>query len=112
MTSETSAIPQSVRSQVDIRDKGICRFCGKFLGFNRRAIHHIRFGGDAQGMGGRRDHALDNLLTVCWLPGDNDCHGILHKDKPRWMELALEVAIRSGITVLQLERWQKRALKK
>jgi hypothetical protein len=103
--AETRAIPEVMRKQVDERDGGYCRVCGKFLG-PRRAIHHIRYGGDAQGMGGRRDHTLENLLSVCWLPGDNGCHLLLHSDKARWMDIALETAVQPGVTVRQLARWR------
>lgn len=101
---ETAAIPKAVRQAVDDRDGGFCRVCGKHLG-ERRAIHHIRFGGDAQGMGGRRDHAVTNLLSVCWLPGDNGCHELLHRDKARWMDIALWTAVHPGTTVFQAARW-------
>lgn len=102
---ETLAIPASVRAEVDERDGGLCRFCGQFVG-PQRALHHIAYGGDFQGMGGRRLHRPDNLLTVGWL-FDHDCHSILHGNKNRWMELALQAAVTPGVTVLQLERWRR-----
>lgn len=106
--SETVAIPQSVRQAVDERDRGVCRFCGKFLG-PRRAIHHIDYGGDTQGMGGRRNHEVSNLISLCWLPGDGDCHQRAHSDKAYWLPILTEVAIRAGnVTALQLSRWNQK----
>lgn len=105
---ETVAIPQRLRDAVDERDGGFCRLCGKFLG-TRRAIHHIFYGGDAQGMGGRRDHRLENLVSLCWLPGDSDCHQRAHSRKSYWQPLLAAVVTRNDhITALQLGRWQRR----
>jgi 5-methylcytosine-specific restriction endonuclease McrA len=102
---ETKAIPEALRRAVDDRDGGFCRMCGKYVG-ERRAIHHIFYGGDAQGMGGRRLHTLDNLISLCWLPFDNDCHQKAHSKKHIWQPLLAEVVIRSGnATALQLARW-------
>ena len=105
---ETLAIPQLMRDAVDDRDGGFCRMCGKYLG-GRRAIHHIFFGGDLQGMGGRRKHELDNLVSLCWLPYDNDCHQRAHSRKDYWQPL-LHAAITSPIksTAIQLARWNAR----
>jgi hypothetical protein len=81
--------------------------CGKFLG-ERRAIHHIHFGGDLQGMGGRRKHELDNLVSLCWLPGDMDCHQRAHSVKHYWQPILAAVVTRTDhITALQLARWKK-----
>jgi 5-methylcytosine-specific restriction endonuclease McrA len=104
---ETLAIPQKLRVAVDARDRGFCRMCGKFLG-ERRAIHHIAYGGDEQGMGGRRHHELDNLVSLCWLPYDNDCHQRAHGNKTRWMPLLQLVVKTEGVTCLQLARWKRR----
>lgn len=104
---ESLAIPASVRAIVDQRDGTHCRVCGKFLG-ERRALHHVIYGGDARGMGGRRVHDPAEIVTVCWLPGDGDCHQLVHSRKRLWQPLLLEVAKRSGITALQLRRWQLR----
>lgn len=98
-------IPLAARKAVDERDQKFCRVCGKYLG-DRRAIHHIRFG---FGTGARRVHELDNMLTVCWLPGDNGCHERLHSDKQKWMPFAIQAATTTGVTVLQLERWSRSA---
>lgn len=104
---ESLAIPTSVRAIVDARDAQTCRVCGKYLG-DRRALHHIIYGGDERGMGGRRVHDPAEIVTVCWLPGDGDCHQLVHGSKKTWQPLLLEVARRSGITALQLRRWQRR----
>lgn len=102
---ESLSIPASVRAQVDARDLKHCRVCGRFLG-DRRAMHHVIYGGDARGMGGRRVHHLSEIVTICWLPGDGDCHGLVHADKHRWQAVLLEVARRPGVTALQVQRWQ------
>ena len=95
-----------MRAEVDERDQGMCRFCGRFVG-EARALHHIVYGGSTVGMGGRRHHAVTNLLTVGWL-FDHDCHSILHGNKRLWTPLALEAALHPGLTVLQLYRWGER----
>lgn len=105
---ETLAIPQKLRDAVDARDAGFCRLCGRFLG-ERRSIHHIYFGGDLQGMGGRRKHELDNLVSLCWLPYDNDCHQRAHSRKAYWQEyLSAVLAQPLKTTALQLARWDAR----
>lgn len=109
--TETLDIPQHLRDAVDARDSGFCRMCGKFLG-ERRAIHHIFYGGDLQGMGGRRHHALDNLVSLCWLPGDMGCHNRAHSRKTHWQPLLAAVVTRpDNITALQLSRWEQRKKK-
>jgi 5-methylcytosine-specific restriction endonuclease McrA len=105
--TETVEIPQALRAAVDARDRGFCRMCGKHLG-ERRCVHHIDYGGDAQGMGGRRRHDLSNLVSLCWLPFDNGCHARAHSNKPLWQPL-LQLVIRTdGVTATQLARWRKR----
>lgn len=103
---ETLSIPSSVRLEVDDRDQGYCRFCGQFAG-ERRALHHINFGGDRTGMGGRRHHHVDNIMTVGWL-FEHDCHSIIHGNKRLWLPLTQEVVHHGGLTVLQLMRWKRR----
>ena len=105
---ETVEIPKAMREAVDERDGGFCRMCGKFLG-DRRAIHHIHFGGDLQGMGGRRNHTLDNLVSLCWLPGDMGCHERAHANKGYWQPLLAHVVTEhSKVTAFQLARWERR----
>ena len=106
-TEESLSIPLSVRQAVDLRDARHCRVCGKYLG-DRRALHHVIYGGDARGMGGRRQHNLAEIVTVCWLPGDGDCHQLVHSAKLVWQPLLLQAAQRPGVTAMQLKRWQRR----
>lgn len=105
---ETLAIPQRLRDEVDHRDAGFCRMCGKFLGL-RRAIHHIWFGGDLQGMGGRRKHDINNLVSLCYLPGDNNCHQRAHSRKSHWQDLLTRTITQpTRVTAIQLQRWDAR----
>lgn len=102
---ETLAIPESLRMEVFDRDQGVCRFCGQ--ADEQLAIHHARFGGDLVGTGGRRQHYLENLISVGWL-FKHDCHSIIHARKLHWMPYVLEAIVTPGVTVLQLERWARR----
>jgi hypothetical protein len=108
---ESLAIPTAVRAAVDERDQLTCRVCGKWLG-DRRALHHIVYGGDERGMGGRRVHNVEEIVTVCWLPGDPEnglqpCHERVHSDKHMWQPLLLMAARRRGVTAIQLRRWAR-----
>lgn len=103
---ETLAIPNAVRALVDERDQQHCRVCGKYLA-DQRALHHIRYGGDRQGMGGRREHGLDNLITVCWMWAGN-CHDLVHSAKGVWLPLLEQTITVPGVTAMQLRRWQQR----
>lgn len=109
--SETLAIPTTLRAQVDERDQLHCRVCGRHLG-DARALHHILYGGSRQGMGGRREHSLDNLITVCWMygptPGQPACHDLVHADKTLWQPLLIQAIANPGITARQLRRWAGR----
>jgi len=102
-TRETLAIPDAVRRIVDDRDGMHCRVCGKYLG-DERALHHIIYGGDRRGFGGRRVHDPDEIVTVCWMWGGN-CHDRVHGDKSTWQPLLLQVVQRRGVTAMQLKRW-------
>lgn len=101
---ESLSIPPAIRAAVDTRDGMSCRVCGRYLG-ERRALHHVLYGGDLVGLGGRRRHHADEILTVCWLPGDGDCHQLVHSNKRLWQPILLEVLKRPGITALQVKRW-------
>lgn len=105
---ETLSIPAAVRTIIDERDGFHCRVCGRYL-YSDRAIHHIVYGGDDRGMGGRRVHNPDEMITVCWMyPGN--CHDMVHRHKRLWQPLLLEVVQRHrGMTAMQLKRWGDRA---
>ena len=105
---ETLAIPSILREEVDERDKYHCRVCGKWLG-DERALHHIFYGGTDTGMGGRRRHSLDNLITVCWMWGGN-CHDLVHSRKGLYQPVLHELAAghHPGTTAIQLLRWRTR----
>lgn len=106
-TSETLAIPLWMREEVDARDSGYCRLCGTYLG-ERRALHHIRYGA---GTGARREHSVDNLVTICWMYGPGrgllPCHDLAHSNKGLWTPLLELAIVNHGTTALQLKRWQK-----
>lgn len=104
---ETLAIPQAVRDAVDARDGHYCRVCGKYVG-EERALHHIEFGGSERGMGGRRVHDVDGIVTVCWMWGGN-CHDRVHAQKAPYQLALREVVKRPGVTALQLLRWRRQA---
>lgn len=108
---ESLSIPQRIREAVDARDGESCRMCGRYLG-ERRALHHVIFGGDERGMGGRRQHRVEEIITLCWLPGDGDCHNKAHSDKHHWQDLLLELCRRPGVTAYQLERWSRNRLRR
>lgn len=102
---ETLAIPADVREQVYQRDKGRCRVCGELL--KVPGIHHIIYGGDRRGTGGRRVHNPDEMVTIGWTFPDKNCHLIVHSSKRLWQPLLLEVVSKPGITALQLLRWKR-----
>ncbi len=62
-------------------------------------------------MGGRRDHSLDNLVTVCWMygptPGQPSCHDLVHSNKHLWQPLLQQVIEVPGVTAFQLRRWSQ-----
>ncbi len=105
-TTETLAIPAGLRAEVDARDNLHCRVCGKYLE-QARALHHIHYGGSRQGTGGRRDHTLNNLITVCWMwPGN--CHDLVHANKRLWQPVLDRLVVTPGVTGMQLRRWEAR----
>jgi hypothetical protein len=111
--SEHLSIPDDMRAEVIYRDNGVCRVCGKHLG-ERIGIHHVLFGGDYVGMGGRRKHDPLAMVSICWLPGDplphqRSCHDLVHSQKDLWIPLLLQCAATEGLTALQLRRWALRA---
>jgi 5-methylcytosine-specific restriction endonuclease McrA len=98
-------VPVRVREEVDERDGGVCRFCGKYLG-DRRVLHHIRYGGDDVGIGGRRNHVCENLITLCG-EFDNGCHSTAHNNKKLWQPILIALTKYTGVTALQLQRWER-----
>lgn len=108
MRSEALDIPAALRQAAWERDLSFCRVCGKFLG-ERAGLHHIHYGGDYTGMGGRRLHTLENVVTICWLPGDPGrgaipCHSRVHAQKGLWVPLLEQVVQTTGLTAFELRR--------
>lgn len=97
--AESLAIPDGVRDGVDERDGGHCRLCGQQCG-DRRVHHHVHYGGSDRGMGGRRRHRVEEIVTLC-----NPCHGLAHANKHKWQPVLDELTRRTGVTGLQLLRW-------
>ena len=96
---ETKAIPESVRREVMERDGGICRFCGTHA--ESPALHHVVY----RSQGGK--NIPENLITVHWMYAPR-CHERMHGPKARlYRPLGLQVIKTPGVTVLQLERWQR-----
>ena len=58
-------IPAKIRQQVHERDGHICQRCGQY----GNHLHHI----EQAPMGGRRDHSISNIITLC-----QDCHIWVH----------------------------------
>lgn len=100
--NEARSIPTSVREEVVERDGYACRLCGRG---NNLILHHVHYGGDAVGMGGRRFHHPDNIVT---LGGafDHQCHQIVHGRKPLWVPILEAVIVQPGVTGLQIKRWR------
>lgn len=109
--NDAELIPPAIRLEVLERDLWACRVCGHFLG-ERAGIHHVMFGGDVRGMGGRRVHDPDEMVTICWLPGDparglRSCHEVVHSsEKLVWQRLLLDAVRTPGVTARQLRRWE------
>lgn len=101
---ESLQIPKSLRLEVLERDGYACRVCGQT---SELVLHHVHYGNVA-GAGGRRLHRLDNIVT---LGGgfSHDCHQVVHQDKGLWVPLLDRVIAESGVTALQLKRWDSSA---
>lgn len=103
---ETLAIPKEVREIVRARDGHTCRLCGQHD--ESLCAHHILFGGgDGPGMGGRRRHDPETIISLGWSPW-HPCHQEVHARKLLWQPLALQAVHTPGVTMRQLLRWQKR----
>lgn len=96
--NETLSVPDSVRAEVMERDGNICRFCGGYV--EHPALHHIRYRSE----GGR--NVPENLISLHWMYAPR-CHEKIHSLKRLWQPLGLQVVKTPGVTMLQLERWQR-----
>jgi 5-methylcytosine-specific restriction endonuclease McrA len=99
---ETLQIPKRIRAEVDARDDFHCRLCGEVLDCYSRVLHHIIYGGDARGMGGRRQHRTPEIITLGW-----GCHEVVHRNKRVWQPALLAVVERPGVTAMQVRRWAR-----
>lgn len=103
--SDMHLIPMDMRRKVMDRDYERCRLCGRTDGV--MVIHHIMYGGDVVGMGGRRYHHPDNLVTLGGYIG-HDCHSVAHSNKKLWQPLLLQVVQEPPvITAAMLRRWNR-----
>jgi 5-methylcytosine-specific restriction endonuclease McrA len=89
-----SSIPPKVRSEVQERDHGRCRWCGS----PNAEAHHIQY----RSQGGT--HTADNLILLC-----QRHHQLVHSDKRQFMPIliaTLEFQERGvSLTVPQVQRW-------
>lgn len=92
------SIPRAMRAEVDDRDGLRCRVCGQWAG-DARQQHHIHYGGDYVGMGGRRLHAVDNIITL-----DMEHHDMVHRNKGLWVPVLEELVHRPATTGFALRR--------
>lgn len=97
---ESLAIPRAVRDEVTERDGGLCRLCGR----TDVIAHHIAYGGDAVGMGGRRFHHVDNIVSLGQFY-DHRCHDVVHAQKLLWQPVLKVVITLPGVTGFQVYRW-------
>lgn len=80
----------------------VCRLCGqsKFP-----VAHHIRYGGDDTGMGGRRLHVVENIILL-GQGFEHLCHNRVHGNKNLWQPYLLAlVDLPPNVTGLMLRRW-------
>lgn len=89
----------TLKQQTHKRDADTCRFCG------RRGVwldaHHIRF------RRGTVDDVLWNLVSLCRGCHD-DVHANRHMSKREMQQILWQLAQRTGVTGIQLIRWNKR----
>lgn len=96
--SDALQIPTAVRKQIDERDQMHCRLCGIYDQY--REVHHLIFGGAVRGMGGRRVHNPEEMVSLC-----KRCHMRAHSEKSVWVKWLLLAIEQSGTTALQHRRW-------
>lgn len=96
---ETGELSRALREEVLERDQGHCRVCGGVP--ESPAIHHVRYRSE----GGL--NVVENLITVHWMYWPR-CHERMHSNKRLYQRLGLVAAVRPGVTVLQLMRWERR----
>jgi len=95
---EAALCSADVRAAVLARDNSTCRICGVWQ--QRPALHHIQY------RSGGGEDTVDNLITVCWLPGTNNCHANrAHADKRTWQPILQQLVHTPGVTGFQLLRW-------
>lgn len=68
--SNRNPIPEELLGEVSERDKCICQYCGVYCG--NQIPHHIV----PAGIGGKRIHRIENLITLCL-----GCHMEAHSGK-------------------------------
>jgi len=97
---QSLAIPAVIRAEVRERDGDVCRLCGR----TDVIAHHIRYGGDEIGMGGRRFHSVENIVSL-GQHYDHQCHEKVHANKRLWTPLLIRVIDMPGVTAFALYRW-------
>lgn len=99
---QSLAIPAAVREAVRERDGDVCRLCGQT---SNLILHHVHYGGDEVGMGGRRFHHVDNIVTLGGAY-QHRCHDTVHSRKGLWVPVLEAVIAQPGVTGLQIKRWR------
>lgn len=94
-------IPAPIRAEVTERDQ-VCRLCGQAV---HLICHHVMYGGDAQGMGGRRFHDAANIVLL-GQGYEHQCHDRVHKVKGVWQPVMLAlIELPRTYTGLQVMRY-------
>lgn len=102
MADDSLEIPASARKEIFERDGGICRMCGTLPTWPTVEIHHIIYGGDLRGMGGRRVHEVSEMVSLC-----RPCHMRAHSRKLYWQPILLRAVQSPGVTAFQIARWTR-----
>lgn len=90
--NDEELIGAHLRTHVLERDGHVCRLCGVFAQVVH--VHHIQY----RSQGGA--DVPSNLVSLDW-----KCHDRVHRNKPLWMPLLVQVAVTNGVNGLQLLRW-------